>query len=125
MIRRPPRSTRTDTLFPYTTLFRSRFTVWPDHEQWRRLADRDARRKFDEGLPSVIERAERSPWRIVAGDRIAEIEPVGREPRCDRGCRTFLPGSAPDRDQFILRIRPGVRSEARRVGKEGIRNGRS
>src|SRR3546814_13253640 len=29
MIRRPPRSTRTDTLFPYTTLFRSvaRFTL--------------------------------------------------------------------------------------------------
>src|SRR3546814_14705077 len=25
MIRRPPRSTRTDTLFPYTTLFRSTF----------------------------------------------------------------------------------------------------
>src|SRR3546814_4701315 len=31
MIRRPPRSTRTDTLFPYTTLFRSCnvcFTSW-------------------------------------------------------------------------------------------------
>src|SRR3546814_20851368 len=28
MIRRPPRSTRTDTLFPYTTLFRS--VVTPD-----------------------------------------------------------------------------------------------
>src|SRR3546814_5158641 len=27
MIRRPPRSTRTDTLFPYTTLFRSRRPV--------------------------------------------------------------------------------------------------
>src|SRR3546814_12402753 len=27
MIRRPPRSTRTDTLFPYTTLFRS-FFAW-------------------------------------------------------------------------------------------------
>src|SRR3546814_12481088 len=27
MIRRPPRSTRTDTLFPYTTLFRSTFVV--------------------------------------------------------------------------------------------------
>src|SRR3546814_15808034 len=27
MIRRPPRSTRTDTLFPYTTLFRSRLRV--------------------------------------------------------------------------------------------------
>src|SRR3546814_12474537 len=27
MIRRPPRSTRTDTLFPYTTLFRSAYTI--------------------------------------------------------------------------------------------------
>src|SRR3546814_7610942 len=33
MIRRPPRSTRTDTLFPYTTLFRS---------EQPRQADRDA-----------------------------------------------------------------------------------
>src|SRR3546814_10045527 len=30
MIRRPPRSTRTDTLFPYTTLFRSRDAVGPE-----------------------------------------------------------------------------------------------
>src|SRR3546814_1927028 len=29
MIRRPPRSTRTDTLFPYTTLFRSDFYLSP------------------------------------------------------------------------------------------------
>src|SRR3546814_20037366 len=29
MIRRPPRSTRTDTLFPYTTLFRSRTPPCP------------------------------------------------------------------------------------------------
>src|SRR3546814_11547646 len=28
MIRRPPRSTRTDTLFPYTTLFRSAIIYW-------------------------------------------------------------------------------------------------
>src|SRR3546814_10725188 len=28
MIRRPPRSTRTDTLFPYTTLFRSEGSLW-------------------------------------------------------------------------------------------------
>src|SRR3546814_12956705 len=27
MIRRPPRSTRTDTLFPYTTLFRSHYAA--------------------------------------------------------------------------------------------------
>src|SRR3546814_1560553 len=30
MIRRPPRSTRTDTLFPYTTLFRSAVAWGPD-----------------------------------------------------------------------------------------------
>src|SRR3546814_2204914 len=28
MLRRPPRSTRTDTLFPYTTLFRSKVHSW-------------------------------------------------------------------------------------------------
>src|SRR3546814_8433575 len=28
MIRRPPRSTRTDTLFPYTTLFRSAWVTF-------------------------------------------------------------------------------------------------
>src|SRR3546814_10518311 len=32
MIRRPPRSTRTDTLFPYTTLFRSRSA---EGNRWR------------------------------------------------------------------------------------------
>src|SRR3546814_15748658 len=30
MIRRPPRSTRTDTLFPYTTLFRSLLARFQD-----------------------------------------------------------------------------------------------
>src|SRR3546814_18087752 len=36
MIRRPPRSTRTDTLFPYTTLFRSEVAArW--HQHLRRL----------------------------------------------------------------------------------------
>src|SRR3546814_15562574 len=39
MIRRPPRSTRTDTLFPYTTLFRSR-AQWPQSfHAGKRLAD--------------------------------------------------------------------------------------
>src|SRR3546814_13456644 len=32
MLRRPPRSTRTDTLFPYTTLFRSRPAAAPIRE---------------------------------------------------------------------------------------------
>src|SRR3546814_10716810 len=37
MIRRPPRSTRTDTLFPYTTLFRSagRDPTQPDRQDQR------------------------------------------------------------------------------------------
>src|SRR3546814_1635656 len=37
MTRRPPRSTRTDTLFPYTTLFRSDGAATPLHP--RRAAD--------------------------------------------------------------------------------------
>src|SRR3546814_7569443 len=38
MIRRPPRSTRTDTLFPYTTLFRS--TLFSHRAQARHDMDR-------------------------------------------------------------------------------------
>src|SRR3546814_18297182 len=38
MIRRPPRSTRTDTLFPYTTLFRSPAQLRTLlHRRWRQL----------------------------------------------------------------------------------------
>src|SRR3546814_20198708 len=36
MIRRPPRSTRTDTLFPYTTLFRSTAGLPYDSRIWKR-----------------------------------------------------------------------------------------
>src|SRR3546814_4089181 len=38
MIRRPPRSTRTDTLFPYTTLFRS--LGQPDESRIRKACGR-------------------------------------------------------------------------------------
>src|SRR3546814_6806776 len=52
MIRRPPRSTRTDTLFPYTTLFRSFLSqlerqfgrdgkrAWYDSAAWRAYGPR-------------------------------------------------------------------------------------
>src|SRR3546814_7964571 len=40
MIRRPPRSTRTDTLFPYTTLFRSSRYDWGSGWRWRPLLRR-------------------------------------------------------------------------------------
>src|SRR3546814_6687738 len=59
MIRRPPRSTRTDTLFPYTTLFRShRFRrtaqrpcrgAPPGQAAARRHARRDPRRRRGRG----------------------------------------------------------------------------
>src|SRR3546814_15151854 len=47
MIRRPPRSTRTDTLFPYTTLFRSAASVGAckhhySESRWRRAYRPDA-----------------------------------------------------------------------------------
>src|SRR3546814_1935672 len=57
MIRRPPRSTRTDTLFPYTTLFRSESDLWHQADEYRRqrpfhgqpagdrTADRESRRR--------------------------------------------------------------------------------
>src|SRR3546814_1544951 len=40
MIRRPPRSTRTDTLFPYTTLFRSKVEA-ADAKHWALRAATD------------------------------------------------------------------------------------
>src|SRR3546814_16802832 len=40
MIRRPPRSTRTDTLFPYTTLFRSLDTGPPSGTEIAKLQRR-------------------------------------------------------------------------------------
>src|SRR3546814_10306198 len=50
MIRRPPRSTRTDTLFPYTTLFRSRGAG-----RDARRGDR-GRRLYDPGEPHLCSR---------------------------------------------------------------------
>src|SRR3546814_10121184 len=52
MIRRPPRSTRTDTLFPYTTLFRSpeRFAL-RDHGGPRRNHERADDRTTGDGRP--------------------------------------------------------------------------
>src|SRR3546814_17530612 len=55
MIRRPPRSTRTDTLFPYTTLFRSRHRAAPTRRarHWGRPtpAPPGARRRSDAPSP--------------------------------------------------------------------------
>src|SRR3546814_15332157 len=52
MIRRPPRSTRTDTLFPYTTLFRSEVNVAP-HEVFSREGD-DLLATLEVSMPDAI-----------------------------------------------------------------------
>src|SRR3546814_2919913 len=49
MIRRPPRSTRTDTLFPYTTLFRS--SVRCSSETRNHTPVRPGNRPSNEGRP--------------------------------------------------------------------------
>src|SRR3546814_320307 len=52
MIRRPPRSTRTDTLFPYTTLFRSALGPSGVGDIFLDAADRHCAmaRKFDDAI---------------------------------------------------------------------------
>src|SRR3546814_7806009 len=50
MIRRPPRSTRTDTLFPYTTLFRSRAALDPQAQQRLARIEQVGRRLQLEGV---------------------------------------------------------------------------
>src|SRR3546814_2164398 len=62
MIRRPPRSTRTDTLFPYTTLFRShRQKTFPIVTSLRRnipVSDRH------QGIPPVLNIQKKEPYLI-------------------------------------------------------------
>src|SRR3546814_13311390 len=75
MILRPPRSTRTDKLFPYTTLFRSwrggRTTIWCESADCRHLA---------------CSRSVRSLW---SGRRAVGREEVGSRSRLRWGCATW------------------------------------
>src|SRR3546814_21175241 len=69
IIRRPPRSTRTDTLFPYTTLFRSRV----------RKHFKNANRKIAE--PLELGRLIRRHLKLIVGDLTVEPrDPERREP---------------------------------------------
>src|SRR3546814_11068968 len=65
MIRRPPRSTRTDTLFPYTTLFRSGRT--PAHP--RRGRGPAGTGPVLLGRLAVRERRQQSQLRVLAPGR--------------------------------------------------------
>src|SRR3546814_1395650 len=70
MIRRPPRSTRTDTLFPYTTLFRSPRQPFVDQRAELRIAPR---------LPPALDR----PDAGSRGKAFARGERFGRGGRSE------------------------------------------
>src|SRR3546814_2212488 len=67
MIRRPPRSTRTDTLFPYTTLFRSAIL---ERRGEHADVDRDDR---TEGRHGIVDRVDRLDILADVHSRAAEL----------------------------------------------------
>src|SRR3546814_19297861 len=81
MIRRPPRSTRTDTLFPYTTLFRSLRAIVPrraparDHDLGGVLRRRQRRQPQQLRFvgAGVRSRQCRRAQRAIPGDRAADF----------------------------------------------------
>src|SRR3546814_17563440 len=86
MIRRPPRSTRTDTLFPYTTLFRSdrteiRFRNGADARAFEYGALFHRLQESSEGVRRHI----RCPGPRASADR-SEERRVGKE--CVSTCRS-------------------------------------
>src|SRR3546814_15529915 len=110
MIRRPPRSTRTDTLFPYTTLFRSAVA--------RDIGDQRAG-----GIePDIDREIERQRHRDRDPDDAFEPE-RGRD-RPDRRQREDHQRADQAADDHA-NPPPSVSSEARRVGKACVRTFRS
>src|SRR3546814_11101819 len=74
LIRRQPRSTRTDTLFPYTTLFRSDV----DADVYV-MADGDA--TYDaSAAPLMVRRLLEDQLDMVVGARASEIDAAYRRP---------------------------------------------
>src|SRR3546814_13653231 len=113
MIRRPPRSTRTDTLFPYTTLFRSE-AVGPAIADSRKGAQRMGDQHI---FPAPVE----TVGRCNAVGRIARAESEAAE--ADPGPRAQ---NGPAADPVSRGHRaPRRRSEGRRGGKKCVRPVRS
>src|SRR3546814_18423064 len=77
MLRRPPRSTRTDTLFPYTTLFRARVAVDHPHDAQFALPPHRAEAPFQQRTGSA-----------GGGDRPAGRTGGPRRSRARRASRT-------------------------------------
>src|SRR3546814_7253230 len=89
MIRRPPRSTRTDTLFPYTTLFRSRIAA--EVLEIRRL-----RRAGGVGL-GAADALDRAEHVLASRDDGLQAQDGrgGHHHRIDRGLRLRAVGATP------------------------------
>src|SRR3546814_11978920 len=69
MIRRPPRPTRTDTLFPYTTLFRSVARNGPTRLRYRRLTPNYEKYWMsDSDAVNAIDSHEAMLWFLSRGD---------------------------------------------------------
>src|SRR3546814_16337330 len=129
MIRRPPRSTRTDTLFPYTTLFRSaaeRIAVRVARDAVARSSDLDARcrsrrRPVDQPL---VQRADRRAGHEVMLRRAV----AGPGARADRA---GLVGFTRRRGWHLFALTGEAilsdvgRAEERRVGQECVSSRRS
>src|SRR3546814_5863343 len=81
MIRRPPRSTRTDTLFPYTTLFRAGFEDLLEVQQLRAAVDQrhhvDAEHRLH--LRLLVEVVEHHLGRVAALDQGGAHQPRSEE----------------------------------------------
>src|SRR3546814_18943008 len=119
MIRRPPRSTRTDTLFPYPTLFRStRRRPAAVDLQSHRLAT-DVRR---DGTATDPDRAAGpAPAREAATSGADHPAPDRRLAAALATTRLCAVCAA----DLLLPLRRFDRSEERRVGKECVRTCRS
>src|SRR3546814_6004847 len=93
MIRRPPRSTRTDTLFPYTTLFRSRASAAVQRAEaggTRGGSARGARAALEEGRRAVpAGRGGGAQLRPRLGPGAARSDHAGR---AERGAALHGPG---------------------------------
>src|SRR3546814_14450323 len=94
MIRRPPRSTRTDTLFPYTTLFRSDGV---EAQRQRTFADRHLQIAGGQCISTRLIRGRPDrPWLPVARSR-QRNPPAGR-PRWHPAARPCAADSDADCD---------------------------
>src|SRR3546814_6467081 len=72
MIRRPPRSTRTDTLFPYTTLFRSKMEEIMEKKSRLIMKDFLANLGIKREIPEDLSKFELTAEEIASIDRSEE-----------------------------------------------------